>query len=80
MQTRYLPYPSYLAATDTPAQLRPHTVIHLTRTNQRSVPAYFNPVWSDLCAAGHICDPLGGRHAAVSHVRGGGQGGGDEEE
>ena len=80
MQTRYLPYPSYLAATDTPAQPRPHTAIHLTRTNQRSAPAYSNPVWSDLCAAGYICDPLGGRHAAVSHVRGGGRSGGDEEE
>ena len=79
VQTRCLTFPAHPAATDTPTQLHPHTLTHHTRTKQHSVPTLGNTIWSDLCTAGHIRDPLGWRHAAVSHVRGGGQGEGDEE-
>ena len=85
VQTRYLTYFSYPAATDTPVHplhnCHPHSqpLSNQTSTKQHPVPSHENQVGSDLGTAGHICDPHGEGHVTVKHGCGGGEGVGDEE-
>ena len=85
VQTRYLTYCSYPAATDTSVHpvhnCHPHSqpLSNQTSTKQQPVPSHDNSVGSDLATAGHICDPHGEGHVTVRHGCGGGQGGGEEE-